>query len=69
MNTATTEPTSIPALRRLALILVPVGAGTILTDFLFWGSEAGISVGIVILLYYTIVTPVPEKVAAPKAEK
>lgn len=49
------------------------------TDFLdvFWGSyhwpafniaDSGISVGIVILLYYTIVTPEPKKSAAPTAD-
>lgn len=46
MNTATAETTPVPALRRLALVLVPVSAMTILSDFLFWGSEAGVSVGI-----------------------
>jgi signal peptidase II len=49
------------------------------TDFLdvFWGSyhwpafniaDSGISVGIVILLYYTLITPEPKKAAAPTAD-
>ncbi len=46
MSTTTAESTQQPALRRLALILIPVCATTVLADFLFWDSRAGISVGI-----------------------